>query len=272
MKRSVLSEASEADLAHLRTLPSRGPIFSQPDPVASLAWHQAASTSDPLLKFAINALQDTLPTAATLSSWYGRSPLCGLCHTRQTLPHVLNHCTPALGRYTYRHNLVLRALADCFLSHLPPNSSMLCDLPNWPSAAAPRPYVFPYGVATPLRPDILIWRGPEIWLVELTCPWEANFYQAHSRKLSKYQPLEAQLLEHNHLGANLNLIPRILTIEVGSRGVVSMDSLTAATQSLGLDLPTATLRSLTAELALASLQGSYWIFLNKDRPGPPPQA
>ena len=66
-------------------------------------------------KFAINAGLNTLPSGDNLKRWGERtSDLCNVCilNKKQTLSHVLSYCSVALeqGRYTWRHNSVLRSI------------------------------------------------------------------------------------------------------------------------------------------------------------------
>ena len=70
--------------------------------------------SDKVLKFAINAVQNTLQHNVNLKRWNkSESDLCPLCGNRQTLLHVLNNCPVALksDRYTWRYNSVLKAIS-----------------------------------------------------------------------------------------------------------------------------------------------------------------
>eukprot|EP00745_Piridium_sociabile_P013033 TRINITY_DN19587_c0_g2_i5.p1 TRINITY_DN19587_c0_g2~~TRINITY_DN19587_c0_g2_i5.p1 ORF type:complete len:145 (-),score=28.54 TRINITY_DN19587_c0_g2_i5:650-1084(-) len=77
-------------------------------------WHMA-----PLrISFILRSVYDLLPSNANLVKW-GKSddPACPLCQGKQTVEHVLSSCKVALaqGRYTWRHNQVLKeiALAIC---------------------------------------------------------------------------------------------------------------------------------------------------------------
>ena len=57
------------------------------------------------LKFLVNAVIDTLPTAVNLKRWMkSSSDKCKLCKGRQTTAHCLNICTVGkdTGRWTWR--------------------------------------------------------------------------------------------------------------------------------------------------------------------------
>ena len=66
-----------------------------------------------VLKFAINAGLNTLPTFDNLKRWGKRvCNRCPFCGNIQTLAHVLSNCSiaPDQGRFTRRHNSVLSTI------------------------------------------------------------------------------------------------------------------------------------------------------------------
>lgn len=66
------------------------------------------------LSFVIRATYDLLPTPQNLKQWFGENPAFSLCQALASLRHILTGCTTSLtqGRYTWRHNQVLRQLAS----------------------------------------------------------------------------------------------------------------------------------------------------------------
>ena len=97
-----------------KALPVQGQTARQFEDRAADLWSQAVLTSpDHVMRFALNAVMDTLPHNANLHLWGKKSSSgCQLCHERQTLQHVLNHCIVALERrrYNQRHDDVLCSL------------------------------------------------------------------------------------------------------------------------------------------------------------------
>ena len=84
-----------------------------------------------VLKFAINAGINTLPTFDNLKRWGKRvNDRCPFCGNIQTLAHVLSNCSTALdqGRFTWRHNSVLRSFIDVFASQLKSDVVFFSDL------------------------------------------------------------------------------------------------------------------------------------------------
>ena len=65
--------------------------------------------------FLIKAVYDLLPTPHNKHMWFGEEEGCTLCGDKGTLQHILSGCRIALsqGRYKWRHDQVLRELAQC---------------------------------------------------------------------------------------------------------------------------------------------------------------
>ena len=72
-------------------------------------------SSDTSLKFLVKSVYDLLPTPSNKNTWFGTDEKCLLCGGNGTLNHILSGCTVALsqGRYTWRHNQVLKEVAQC---------------------------------------------------------------------------------------------------------------------------------------------------------------
>ena len=114
-KKLVQDKDDEQRLSHALKCKDQGSIrkcsFVSEDEI----WSRVVlRLSDKVLKFAIDAVQNTLPHNVNLKCWNkSESDLCPLCGNRQTLLHVLNNCPVALksDRYTWRHNSVLKAIS-----------------------------------------------------------------------------------------------------------------------------------------------------------------
>ena len=110
-----------------------------------------------VLKFAINAGINTLPTFDNLKRWGKRvNNRCPFCGNIQTLLHVLSGCSVALdqGRYTWRHNSVLNSIIDSIRPALGPSFKLFSDLPGYeaPHGGTIPPHI----LVTNLRPDLFI--------------------------------------------------------------------------------------------------------------------
>ncbi len=89
-----------------------------------LSWRDIWQMEGARLSFVIRATYDLLPSPQNLKEWYGEDPACSLCQVPASLRHILSGCTTSLtqGRYTWRHNQVLRELA-LILALIPPQTT-----------------------------------------------------------------------------------------------------------------------------------------------------
>jgi hypothetical protein len=156
-----------------------------------------------VLKFALNASIDTLPTFTNLKRWGKRASVnCHLCGNtvKQTLSMFLFIVTSRMdpGRMTWRHKSVLKHIASCLKSDLESMSTVevYCNLeglqaPGGGSISAEI-------MAQAQRPDLVILDRLDhgrhiISLVELMCPWDTDTDNAMDCKISKYAGLKIAL-------------------------------------------------------------------------------
>ena len=174
----------------------------------------------------IQSVYDILPSPSNLQIW-GKSetPGCQLCSRRGSLQHILSSCPKALGdgRYRWRHDLVLRAIASEVTGAISESkyqprrkidriifvkkgaraekqnkvrSSMLSSADDWQLVVDLETQLrFPRHIAeTSLRPDLVLYSDSTkqciIW--ELTVSWEEHMFITNERKRSKYQELVEQ--------------------------------------------------------------------------------
>ena len=240
---------------HLLSLPVQGRLFQKDDNYTY--WSEAVSSlPDREMKFAYNAAIDTLPTNANLALLYkGQvSASYKLCHfPSQSLKHVLNKCEVALQQHRFnpRHDTVLSSLHTFLTSHTTFN--IIADLPGVN-------YSFPSHIAsTDERPDLVLWNDKtcSVFLIELTIPFEDNFADAHCRKSNRYHDL-LQLCKQNSYRARLH------TIQVGSRGIVDIDSV-----GFLVDLCKPKQRDwhkLLVEVSRVAIIGSFAIWCSRNKP------
>jgi hypothetical protein len=189
-----------------------------------------------------------------------RDGTCPLCHKQsQTVFHVLNNCETALrlGRYTDRHNAVLKLIVEQIKSGLP-DTIVWCDLEGYSDTQchpAWRPLL------ANARPDIVIWHSDDkMSLVELTCPFEL-FNEKHSceaaseRKRRKYAPF----IDAVEQTANVKI--QLFCVEVGSRGYVASSMLTIKHL---LGLPKKQLRHFLVQLGRTAFLQSLNILKLRD--------
>ena len=218
VKNVVVETDTQNHLQQCSSLAVQGHTMRQFSDRAANLWAEVVQqTPDTLMRFAMNSVTDTLPHNANLHLWGKKpSPACQLCPEKQTLHHVLNHCSTALEkrRYNKRHDDILASLYSFASCHLKPGHQATVDLPG-------EEYCFPQDVATTdSRPDLVIWSQDTITLIELTICFEEGMDTAAERKRTKYADLLARC-------ASTKPFAHLTTIEVGSRGFINSSSFDA---------------------------------------------
>ena len=216
-----------------------------------------------VLKFAINAGINTLPSLDNLKRWGKRvSDRCSFCGNTETLAHILSNCNTALtqGRYTWRHNSVLNSIIDLIQPHLKPGTTLYADLAGFqaPHGGTIPPHV----LVTALRPDIFIFSelSQEVLVFELTCPWDSNIARSHTFKSQKHSPLIADLSQR--------YVVSFYSVEVSARGQVTKDN-QARLKSFVFKCYTGSsfsFKSVTRVSSKAALLSSYSIFSARREP------
>ena len=210
-------------------------------------------------KFAINAGLNTLPSADNLKRWGKRtSDLCTVCDLsrKQTLNHILSYCSVALeqGRYTWRHNSVLRTIHGFVSSNLKDDYEMFTDLEGLDAGNGGT--IPPDVLVTGQRPDIFLVsrRLRKVIIFELTVPWDANVVSSHDLKVRKYASLV------NDLSVDYDV--EMFCFEVSVRGQVSKINKARLKSFLfmitGQKRPSAV--KLINNVSKAALLGSFSIF------------
>ena len=132
-KQTVKSEDNGVRLEELKALPRQGQLARTATAESATILAESLKAL-PLqdLKFALNAMHDTLPHNANLNLWKKRdTKTCPLCKAEeQNLIHVLNNCQTTLNlrRYNNRHDQILSTIASTIKKHLPSTVSMTTDL------------------------------------------------------------------------------------------------------------------------------------------------
>jgi len=135
-KSAIAKEDAGKRMQHAQSLECQGQVFRCSEDGAASIWSTAVQKLPPqLLKFSLNAVQDTLLHNANLAIWRSREGLssaCKLCGRRQTLLHVLNNCPRALNlrRYNERHDAALEVISKFMAESLPDVYKLLADLPQ----------------------------------------------------------------------------------------------------------------------------------------------
>ena len=207
------------------------------------------------MKFALNAAAESLPTNSNLYLWGRKSfSSCPLCKEgKQTLQHVLNGCPKAqeLRRYSDRHDKVLENIVSLVQESIPRTTSISVDLPN-------SHYTFPQHIVPCLqRPDIVWWddTAKTLVLAELTVSFESSMELAHQLKENKYLDIINQPQESGYEA-------KLITLEVGSRGLISMQGFNQMRTELGIS--TKLLDILLLQIIRTVILSSYKIWCSRN--------
>ena len=216
-----------------------------------------------VLKFALNAGVNTLPSLDNLKRWGKRvSDRCPFCGNIETLAHILSNCSSALnqGRFTWRHNSVLCSIIDLIRPHLKDGMRLYSDMPGYqaPHGGTIPPHI----LVTALKPDIVIVNemSQEVVVFELTCPWDTNIARSHSFKSEKYAPLVADL--------SRTRVASFYSIEVSARGQVTKENHSRLKSFLlkCCSDSRAVSKKITNIASKAALLSSYSIFCARKEP------
>jgi len=145
-------------------------------------WSNHISLISPTISnFARKALLRCLPTNSNLFRW-GKLPAdsCPNCSVQETENHVLNNCPVSAqqGRYTWRHDAVLKLLTSHIQTHLAGEDELFVDLPDFKN---------PEELFTNILPDITVLHNNKAYILELTCCYERNLESSRLYKVEKYK-------------------------------------------------------------------------------------
>ena len=173
-----------------------------------------------------------------------------LCCSRNREPRLeqLPCISAQQGRYTWRHNAVLKILVQHITTHLSLEDEIFVDLPD---------FKHPDDLFTNILPDITVIHDNRAFILELTCCYERNLEKSKLYKLDKYSGARSSCKRD---------IPCIVsTAEVSSIGFVPIASLRNFCRDIGIPpYPSASLR----RLGEMSLRCSFYIFCCRHKPWP----
>ena len=259
----------------------------------SLSWNDLWNMAPLRISFILRSVYDLLPSNANLVKWgMSQDPTCPLCDGKQTVEHVLSSCKTALsqGRYTWRHNQVLKELAEAVQFNVTkgrgsrpeqgtvfraeggsktwPTANVLpkarkqqllkeaddwqcsADLPEWNQ----HPVIIQ---ESGMRPDIVVHseKAKEYLLIELTVPYESRIDAAHAYKTEKYADLAQSL-------RNAGFQTRVYAVEIGARGFVGASAYDLMKRlAISGKSRTRTLRAM----AEAAEKSSSWIWSRRNK-------
>ena len=219
-------------------------------------WHRTLNKLPKnIFNFCIRYLNNTLPTLKNLFLWKkSENALCKVCFNTQTLQHVVSACKVHLeeGRYTWRHNSVLKIIAD-YLVSVTNNIELYCDITGYMS-----PSII---TGEQKRPDIVVIDKQRSWVfvLELTVGFETRIKDNAVRKHNHYSGLCSELRnQYNRV--------KFVNISVGALGIVGKSSRSFIDFiSNDLLLDNQKTNYLIAKIGACCIRSTYYIFCRKDK-------
>ena len=252
--KTVREKEEESRIVKMTNFPSQGANLRWTVPQRQIKHNDIIRASDDQLRFLVKSVYDILPTPANKNRWYKTEERCLLCGGEGTLTHILSDCKVALGqgRYKWRHDKVLKELANAVQSKVTENAnntekkrsrikfvkegekvdrtnqedvnfSYLTAAKDWKvTVDVDKSLKIPVDICnTSLRPDITVVsrKTKQIAIVELTVPNEDRIEVSGELKRLKYEQIAQE-------GRKNGWRVRIWAVEIGCRGfpAVSMST------------------------------------------------
>ena len=213
-------------------------------------WFHALDTlPKSIFNFVQRYLANCLPNRSNTVKWgTSTSATCEFCPETQTLGHVISSCTSALreGRYNWRHNSVIRSIARAALKA---GNTVYADITEFSSPSTIT------GDAE--RPDIVIVRGDDLFVLELTAGFETNLLKNYQRKNLVYADLIARL------SSNYSNV-RYLNLSMSAIGCVSGETDNVAAWMKGVGLTDNEIAYNIRKAMKICIRTTYYIFCRRN--------
>ena len=284
--RTIEAERREV---HLIQCAQQGQITSWEQHIVDrkISWNEIWNWNTSRLSFLMRSTYDVLPSPVNLVRWEVQKDNKCRCGAVGTMKHILSNCQLALGRYTWRHNEVLRVFtrmaeemaedgkyAQKHKKSLPSKivfvpeggkipvgkqKSSPAELESngqWKVAADLSGYQGLFPIPTSKKPDLVVWceEKQEVHLMELTVPHEDNISAAHERKEKRYEALVEECEEAGWKAL-------LFAVEVGCRGFIG-ESARKWMKVAGLGKKQES--TMMKELQETVEKASHWIWLKRD--------
>ena len=210
-----------------------------------------------IYSFVIRYLNNTLANATNTLKWKVRTkPYCNFCHARQTLGHVGGSCSLFLRekRYTWRHDSVLLNIAKSIPRDQ--NITLYVDLDMFAS-----PSIIS---GDEQRPDMIIKRNNDLWILELSVGFETNLEKNRNAKNLRYNTL-IQRLKTTYRKV------KFINLSLGAIGVYSKAQHTLSDLLSDLEVDKAHSSYLVSKISNVCIRITYYLFClrGKDWTDPP---
>jgi hypothetical protein len=240
--------------------------------------HCKAPTSDAIVKFAMRARTNSLPTKAILlKAGKTHNGNCAMCGHLETLNHILNGCRHRLQKMTDRHNMICNILVEAVLKHFqsPTIKQNSRIKPIGKRVELPEDSKI-------LKPDIWFEKDDVIYIIEVTVPYAMQTTRFPARNIEdddddnernvpdpeELSTLEVRRREKVRKYSKLkedcsrvfNMECKLFVVVVSSLGAVPKE--TEVTLNKMLKCQPRTLSLWLKRMSIAAIRGSMLIFYN----------
>ena len=107
-------EAERREVHLIRCAQQEGPVASWEHHIVDrkISWNEIWKWNTSRLSFLMRSTYDVLPSLVNLVMWEVQKENTYRCGELGTMKHILSNCQVTLGRYTWRHNEVLKILTS----------------------------------------------------------------------------------------------------------------------------------------------------------------
>ena len=205
-----------------------------------------------LYSFVIRYLSNSLANGTNAVKWgIATSSKCLFCNENQTLQHVVSACKTSLneGRWNWRHDSILINIAR-MLAKIQ-DVIVYCDVDGTEFQS---PSVITGEIK---RPDIVVMKGKECRILELTVGFETNMVKNSDRKKKHYADLVARLEKDYEV--------KYFDLSMGGIGAIGKDSkkVTDMFEQLGLSKEDS--NYLVRKMINVCIRTTYYIFCQRNK-------
>ena len=226
-------------------------IWNHVDNHFNIYWRKAINRLPKnIYNFIIRYLNNTLANATNTFKWKFRtSPYCNFRHARQILGHVVSNCSVFLRekRNTWQHNSVLLNIANSISRDQ--NITLYVDLDMFVSSS-----IISGGEQ---RPDMIIKRNNDLWILELSVGFETNLEKNRNAKNLGYN-IMVQGLKTTYRKV------KFINLSLGAIGVYSKSQDTFSDLLSDLEVDKAHSSYVLSKISNAYIQTTYYLFCLRD--------
>ena len=205
-----------------------------------------------LYSFCARYLSNSLANGTNTVKWgLTNTCICIFCLGNQTLQHVVSSCPISLkeGRWNWRHDSILLNIGR-FIAKIP-DVQIYVDVEN---SEFRTPSII---TGENERPDIVIIKGNECTVLELTVGYETNIAKNSARKAAKY----ADLIKNLSSSYKMNYI----NLSMGAIGIIGKDTVNMKKVFTDLGLSEIEVIYLIKKIINVCIRTTYYLFCRRNQ-------